>query len=1230
MTSLIPSSRSFPYRNHTRAIGFVVAALLTAAPALHASSAPAAASVPDATSSGEAAEASFVAHGFRIGVAKSDVSGVWRITASTDADTSEPSRVRGLQIADGAVELNDATGVVTIRRADGRVAWRGRVTPLASFGRAQVPGLEIAWDAAPDESVYGLGERFDRFDQAGEHVHLWIEDAPGQGDDASRTYYASPLVYSSAGYAFFAADNPEGEFDLNSQRDGVNRYRRPDRRVTFYVATGDSLIELIGKRTAVQGTPRPIPEWAYGPWISKNSYESQAEAEAAIRGHLDRGNPVAAIVQEAWKGPSETGDFNNFSKERWPDVERFLRFCKGHEIHNVLWQVPIIHPSSPQFAEGERNGYFVKKPDGSISFRQEWLAGFANLDFTNPDAVKWWKEMMRDEVRMGVFGYKADDGEDIKPDDVFYDGRRGWQMHNEFSTLYNKALTELFDEEGVPGMLWARSGSLGLERFPALWAGDQGATWSQLRSLIPAGLSTGLSGMPYWGHDIGGYFGNATPELYVRWAQFGALSPLMQYHGVEAREPWGFGETADEAYKLLSRLRMNLKPTLVALGREASETGLPIMRPMVLHYPRDGRFRGDDTQYMLGPNLLVAPVMEEGAAGRIVKFPEGAWRHALSPMVFTGPAEFEVPVGLVDAPLFVREGAELLVDLAHGAALGAWTADAATRTFDIAAEPALVRDLRAPLIADPLTRQIWLTFESDMNAIEVTWHWADAPSAQYVAALDRDGARVTVDLTPPPDHLLLGRRQVYAIRARSAGAAVIRGEVDWSSPLAVQTEVIGSSVLGREGGRRDLRTTLRNRSGRSLEVTIAAQATSGTVEPRAQRVVVRAHGEAHARWSTTVPASESAVGDTRIGFTVSAAGVDLGEDVATLTRPGRWVVVGPFAAERRLAHVTRFPAEWSQSADVAFDAGNGSIVCWQQLPPEHLVTHGGVDFAEVFGPQTQAAAYAMTRLNSAHEQPVELRFGSDDTLRVWLNGEPVHAVEAYRAAAPDQEVVKVTLKRGANTIMAKVGQDVAGWEMLFRITSPGGAPARGVTDGFDEVTWAAFSPDRTTPSHVLGEPEPFAWRVWGPIAAVPSAGKGWELPSDAEAVATAANANASNWRVVPATAAARNRIDLNALFGATGSAVAYLAAEVEVEDTTDAQLVSGSDDGLTVWLNGQLTHRVERPRAFEPEADRVALRLRRGRNLMVCRVSQGSGEWVVQVDLRRSDGLPLVGTPLTR
>ncbi|MGD9875035.1 MAG: glycoside hydrolase family 31 protein [Kiritimatiellia bacterium] len=543
------------------------------------------------------------------------------------------------------------------------------------------------------EAIYGLGQRFNGLNQAGRMVEMWIRDAPGQGHGNEASYFCTPVLFSSAGYAFFAADNPDGDFSLNTLVEGWNRYSRAGRDWTFYLAFAPTLKELVQHRARMQGPFRGIPDWAWGPWISRNSFENQGEAEEAINEMVKRGFPVAAIVQEAWKGPYETGDFNNFSKQGWPELDRYFTLCSQHGIQTVLWQVPVMPPSHPGLMELAEKSFFVRKPDGLVSWRREWLEGMANIDFTNPEAVKWWKDQMRDEIRRGVRGFKSDDGEDIKPDDVFADGRRGWQMHNEYASLYARALFELFDEEGADGMLWGRSASMGTGRTPALWAGDQYASWEQYRSLIPAGLSAGVSGAPFWGHDIGGYIGDPGPELYIRWLQFGAFSPLMQYHGMKRREPWEFGREAEAAYKLLSHLRMNLKPTLIALGREAAATGLPIMRPMTMEFPADPRFASEDSQYMLGPDLLVAPVLEANAMVRKVKFPAGVWRHLLRPeKLYEGPSEPLVSCGLVDAPVFVRDGASLKVQLDEGRELGEWHPDDPVREIIIGLEPLRLRD----------------------------------------------------------------------------------------------------------------------------------------------------------------------------------------------------------------------------------------------------------------------------------------------------------------------------------------------------------------------------------------------------------------------------------------------------------------------------------------------------------------------------------------------------------
>ena len=611
---------------------------------------------------------------------------VYRFDVAPAADEAGPLEPGPAVLAtgEGQAEIHWKDGWLEARRGDAAPLWRGRLSAFGVYGRANVPGTRLEWEAAPGEVLYGLGQRFGGLNVAGKIVDMWIRDVPGQGE---ASYFCTPVLFSSSGYALFAADNPEGAFALNPLGQGLNRYDRAGREWTFYLAFAPTLKELVLKRAAIQGPFRGVPDWAWGPWISRNSYENQGEAEQAIHEMTRRGLPVAAIVQEAWKGPYETGDFNQFSKHGWPDLNRYFALCAKHGIQTVLWQVPVIPPSHPGIEDLAGAGFFVKAPDGSVRWREEWLKGMANIDFTNPKAVRWWQDQQRDALRLGARGFKADDGEDIKADDVFSDGRRGWQLHNEYSTLYAQALYGLFDEEGVDGMLWCRSASLGCERTPGLWAGDQYANWEQYRSLLPAGLSAGVSGAPFWSHDIGGYIGDPSPELYIRWLQFGAFSPFMQYHGIKPREPWLFGPEAEAAYKLLAHLRMNLKPTLIELGREAAATGMPIMRPMILEFPDDPRFLAEDSQYMLGPDLLVAPIFQEGAAKRIVKFPAGRWRHLLSPTIHEGPADIEITCGLVDAPVYVREGARLKAQLARGAALGHWSPDAPVRELRFSRRP---------------------------------------------------------------------------------------------------------------------------------------------------------------------------------------------------------------------------------------------------------------------------------------------------------------------------------------------------------------------------------------------------------------------------------------------------------------------------------------------------------------------------------------------------------------
>lgn len=616
--------------------------------------------------------------------AETAAEGTFRLSAvpTTNASTTSAVHIAG---NNGAIfKFDPASQQLQIFNGT-TLKWSAQIKPLSTFGRAGSPGSQVAWAASSGEILFGLGERYDALNQWGRQIDLWNEDIPGQGD-GSHSYFTTPVLFSNRGYAFYATDNPEGTVDLNSTNSGLNTYQRGSRVAQFYVSVSDSLATLIKTRAAIQGLPTAVPDWYFGPWISKNSYETEDEAIAAIQGSLDRGIPLSAIVQEAWKGVSADGNWNNFSTQRWPDLAGYFNYTAAHQIKTILWQVPVIDPASPEYAVGVANNYFVRRPDGSISLRDGWFAGWANVDFTNPAAVTWWQEMVRPEVRLGVAGFKADDGESIKPDDVFFDGRRGSEMHNAYSELYTQALNQLIEQErGNDAVIFSRSASLSSAATSTIWAGDQEAVWSSLHRLVNAGLSASISGQPFWGSDIGGYYGTLTPELYIRWSQLGALSPFMQYHGESGREPWLFGTQAERAYKALALLRMNLQPTLIALGSEASTTGMPIMRPMALQYPGDTRFAYEDQQYMLGQDLLVAPVFQQGATSRTVRFPVGRWIQATTGRIYSGGNDITVPIGLEESPLFLREGASLQISLVPGASLSEWTPNAPTQLVTVGA-----------------------------------------------------------------------------------------------------------------------------------------------------------------------------------------------------------------------------------------------------------------------------------------------------------------------------------------------------------------------------------------------------------------------------------------------------------------------------------------------------------------------------------------------------------------
>jgi alpha-D-xyloside xylohydrolase len=343
----------------------------------------------------------------------------------------------------------------------------------------------------------------------------------------------------------------------------------------------------------------------------------------------------------------------------FPDPAAMLSRLKERGLHICVWINPYIAQRSRLFEEGMRNGYLLKKGDGSVWQTDEWQPGMGMVDFTNPDACRWFAEKLRSLLYIGVDCFKTDFGERIPLDAAYYDGSDPVKMHNYYTYLYNKTVWDLLVEcrgEGEAA-LFARSATAGCQQFPVHWGGDCHSTFESMAESLRGGLSLCLSGFGFWSHDIGGFEGTPPVEIYKRWAAFGLLSSHSRLHGSSSyRVPWVYDDEAVDVLRFFTKLKCSLMPYLYAKACDAHQKGLPMIRAMMLEFPDDPTCDTLDRQYMLGDSLLAAPVFSsDGMVQYYV--PEGTWTNYLSGEKVQRPGWVREKHGYTSLPLLVKPGA---------------------------------------------------------------------------------------------------------------------------------------------------------------------------------------------------------------------------------------------------------------------------------------------------------------------------------------------------------------------------------------------------------------------------------------------------------------------------------------------------------------------------------------------------------------------------------------------
>lgn len=543
-----------------------------------------------------------------------------------------------------------------------------------------------------NSNYYGGGERFGGLNQKGLVLPIASIDRPEPKGSVS--YKPTPFYMSTRGYAVWLDSSAPASFDFNAtQREQVLIHCRAA-QVRLVFIGGDGFAAFLDEFTRLTGRPRVPPAWAFAPWKSRNVHRDRAEvlADAELTRRHDL--PGSVIVIDS---PWETC-YNDFTLNEQQFTAAAAMFARLHELgfQTCLWLTPFINTQNvvdmpgitpgpcSNFAAAAERGLLVRGPDGGPMIVEWWKGRGALVDFTNPAAVAWWHAQLAQTRRWGVRAFKCDDGEgNFVQDAVFHDGSPAAEMRNRYAALYLETAQQYIDRElGGDGVLLARCGFTGSQRQPFCWAGDNEANWSfenGLPSVVLAGQNAALSGLPLWGHDIAGYIGRPSRELFIRWTQFGALSPLMQVHMTSNLGPWDFDEQTLAIYRTFARLHTQLFPYIAAAAHEAARTGMPIIRPMVLAFPGDPAARTEQYQYLFGPDLLVAPLVQPGDY-RTVYLPRARppvdgqpsatldnpapaaaadWIDFWSGAAQQGGRTIEVHAPLERMPLFVRAGALL-------------------------------------------------------------------------------------------------------------------------------------------------------------------------------------------------------------------------------------------------------------------------------------------------------------------------------------------------------------------------------------------------------------------------------------------------------------------------------------------------------------------------------------------------------------------------------------------
>ena len=588
------------------------------------------------------------------------------------------------------INIKTAEITVRIQRDPCRVVFLEQRTGSTFAGDTD---LGIAWrqnevacwkQIGAEEKFYGFGERTGLLNQRGKRFTHWTTDCLDFGVLTDEMYQAIPFFMSlspQVNYGLFFNTTHKSQFDVGANQSDILQLQTQGNELDYYLIYGQEPATILNTYTKLTGRMSLPPRWALGYHQCRWSYNSETEVRTLAREFRQRRIPCDVIHLDI----DYMQGFRVFTwhKQRFPDPKKLIDelTAQGFKVVTIVDPGVKYDPEADYEVcdRGLENNYFIRNKQGKIFHGYVWPDRSVFPDFIRSDVREWWSSLHKNLIDKGVAGIWNDMNEPALDDRPFGDSgnkisfpldapqgdpeeqTNHAETHNIYGLMMARASREALDKlrPEERSFVLTRSGYAGVQKYSAVWTGDNHSLWEHLEMSLPMLCNLGLSGVPFVGADIGGFASNATPELFARWMQVGMLYPFMRGHSVIAskrHEPWEFGTEVEDICRQYIELRYQLLPYIYTLFWEAANTGAPILRPLLYHYPEDRNTQELYDQLLLGESLMAAPVYRPGVEHRAVYLPQGTWYDWWTGECYQGSKYILAHAPLAKMPMYIRGG----------------------------------------------------------------------------------------------------------------------------------------------------------------------------------------------------------------------------------------------------------------------------------------------------------------------------------------------------------------------------------------------------------------------------------------------------------------------------------------------------------------------------------------------------------------------------------------------